>query len=284
MKLNPKSLEKLRELINEEIEYRSGPKIVSFFNNLGFNDIYGQGFPSRWMFTDEKLRQINDTPKLQECIQNLFNPINFIGKSQELDKFINDFNQYLKFDNLLLMLEDNKVFIGQLDEKNNSKNQELTEDDFLKQEFSKIDISKLGLDSSFEKVIQQRLDEIKKSLQSEASLSAIFLCGSTLEGLLLHVATQNPQKFNSSKSAPKDKDGKVKQLYDWTLDNLINVAHEENFIKLDIKKFTHTLKDFRNYIHPRQQASQNFSPDKYTAEISWKVLLATIANLTENRK
>jgi len=161
---------------------------------------------------------------------------------------------------------------------------ELTEDDFLKQEFSKIDISKLGLDSSFEKVIQQRLDEIKKSLQSEASLSTIFLCGSTLEGLLLHVATQNPQKFNSSKSAPKDKDGKVKQLYDWTLDNLINVAHEENFIKLDIKKFAHTLKDFRNYIHPRQQASQNFNPDKHTAEISWKVLQATIANLTGNRK
>lgn len=161
---------------------------------------------------------------------------------------------------------------------------ELTEDDFLKQEFSKIDISKLGLDSSFEKVIQQRLNEIKKTLQSEASLSVIFLCGSTLEGLLLHVATQNPQKFNISKSAPKDKDGKVKQLYDWTLDNLINVAHEENFIKLDIKKFAHTLKDFRNYIHPRQQASQNFNPDKHTAEISWKVLQATIANLNGDRK
>lgn len=161
---------------------------------------------------------------------------------------------------------------------------ELTEDDFLKQEFSKINISKLGLDSSFEKVIQQRLDEIKKSLQSEASLSAIFLCGSTLEGLLLHIATQNPQKFNSSKSAPKDKDGKVKQLYDWTLDNLINVAHEESFIKLDIKKFAHTLKDFRNYIHPRQQASQNFNPDKHTAEISWKVLQATIANLSGDRQ
>ncbi len=180
-----------------------------------------------------------------------------------------------------------KQYISQLQGKSpipKAVKTELTEDDFLKQEFSKIDISKLGLDSSFEKVIQQRLDEIKKSLQSEASLSAIFLCGSTLEGLLLHVATQNPQKFNSSKSAPKDKDGKVIKLHEWTLDNLINVSYEENFIKLDIKKFAHTLKDFRNYIHPRQQASQKFNPDKHTAEISWKVLQATIANLTGNRK
>ncbi|MEM5557393.1 hypothetical protein AAHK07_02610 [Aliarcobacter cryaerophilus] len=180
-----------------------------------------------------------------------------------------------------------KQYISQLQGKSpipKAVKTELTEDDFLKQEFLKIDISKLGLDSSFEKVIQQRLDEIKKSLQNEASLSVIFLCGSTLEGLLLHLATQNPQKFNSSKSAPKDKYGKVKQLYDWTLDNLINVAHEESFIKLDIKKFAHTLKDFRNYIHPRQQASQNFNPDKHTAEISWKVLQATIANLSGGRE
>ena len=178
-------------------------------------------------------------------------------------------------------------YISQLQGKNSKVTAmkiELTEDDFLKQEFSKIDISKLGLDSSFEKVIQQRLDEIKKSLQSEASLSAIFLCGSTLEGLLLHVATQNPQKFNSSKSAPKDKDGKVIKLHEWTLDNLINVSYEENFIKLDIKKFAHTLKDFRNYIHPRQQASQKFNPNKHTAEISWKVLQAIIYELTKRVK
>jgi len=166
----------------------------------------------------------------------------------------------------------------------NNEDKELTESEFLKQEFSKIDLLPLGLDFQFEQVITQRLNEIKKSLHSESALAVIFLCGSTLEGLLLHIAAQNPQKFNSSKSAPKDKDGKVKQLHDWTLDNLINVSYEEDFIKLDIKKYTHTLKDFRNYIHPRQQSSQNFNPDKHTAEISWKVLQATISNLTGNRK
>ena len=164
------------------------------------------------------------------------------------------------------------------------QNKELTESDFLKQEFSKIDISKLNLDSSFEKVIQQRLDEIHKSLQSEASLSVIFLCGSTLEGLLCHVAAQNLHKFNASESAPKKNGKTTKQLRDWTLDNLINVAYKENFIKLDIKKFSHTLKDFRNYIHPRQQASDNFNPDTHTAKISWQVLQATIANLSGDRE
>lgn len=161
---------------------------------------------------------------------------------------------------------------------------EFTENDFLKQEFSKIDISRLKLDYSFEEAIKQRLVEIELSLKSGASLSVMFLCGSTLEGLLLNIATQNPQNFNKSKSAPKHSDGKVKALHDWTLDSLINVSYDVGIIKLDIKKFSHTLKDFRNYIHPRQQASQNFNPDKHTAEISWKVLQATIANLIGDRK
>ncbi len=39
--LQEKSLEKLRLLINEETEYRSGPQLVKFFNELGFTDVYG---------------------------------------------------------------------------------------------------------------------------------------------------------------------------------------------------------------------------------------------------
>lgn len=47
MNISSKTSEKLRNLINEETEYRSGPKLVKFFNTLGFNHSYGQGFPSR---------------------------------------------------------------------------------------------------------------------------------------------------------------------------------------------------------------------------------------------
>lgn len=178
-------------------------------------------------------------------------------------------------------------YIYKLQGKKTSKEEikkEITEDEFLKQEFKNIDISKLNFDFTFEEIIKQRLKEIEISLKNGASLSVIFLCGSTLEGLLLNEATQNPQIFNTSKSAPKNNDGKVKQLYEWTLDNLINVAYEIGILKLDIKKYSHTLKDFRNYIHPRQQASQNFNPDRYTAEISWKILQASIANLIGDRK
>jgi len=242
-----------------------------FFEDFGI-DIEAQKYYKNGTSKMNRLRafwEIENDKLVAEVIKGL---LEISKQIQDLDK--QDEQLTTQYINSLLKIKNAEA----------PQNKELSESDFLKQDLSKINISKLNLDNNLEKIIQQRLDEIKKSLQSEASLSVIFLCGSTLEGLLSHIATQNIQKFNSSKSAPKDKNGKVKQLNDWTLDNLINVSYEENFIKLDIKKFAHTLKDFRNYIHPKQQASQNFNPDKHTAEISWKVLQATIANLIGNRK
>jgi hypothetical protein len=159
-----------------------------------------------------------------------------------------------------------------------------SEHDFLAQEFSQLNLGRLNLDAVFQAMIEQRISEIHKSLRVEAALAVIFLCGSTLEGLLLDAASKNAQQFNQAKSAQKDKDGNIKSFHDWTLNSLINTAHEVGLLSLDIKKFSHSLKDFRNFIHPRQQAVQNFKPDSHTAKISWQVLQAAIASLSGQRK
>jgi hypothetical protein len=159
-----------------------------------------------------------------------------------------------------------------------------SEHDFLAMEYSQLNLARLNIDAPFQQVIEQRIGEIQKSLKADAALAVIFLCGSTLEGLLLDAATKNYQQFNQANSAPKDKSGNTRQLHEWTLDRLINAAHEVGLLSLDIKKHSHSLKDFRNYIHPRQQAVQNFKPDAHTARISWQVLQAAIANLGGQRK
>lgn len=165
----------------------------------------------------------------------------------------------------------------------NKSSDETTEKEFLNIDYSSINISKLNLDTSFESVIKQRLHEIKYTINN-APLAAIFLCGSTLEGILLDVAGKNPKLFNLANSAAKDKNtGIVLQFHDWSLAQLIDVAYEIGLISLDIKKYGHTLRDFRNYIHPRQQLAQRLNPDNYTAKISWQVLQAAIANLTGQR-
>lgn len=66
----------LAELINGDKDdlysYKSGPKIVLFFNQyFGYEDVYQQGFPSRWIYTYNKIIEILN----KNNIDKLFNII-----------------------------------------------------------------------------------------------------------------------------------------------------------------------------------------------------------------
>lgn len=156
-----------------------------------------------------------------------------------------------------------------------------TEGEFLNKEFAEISLNSLKLDSLITNILELRLNEIEKCLKAKASLAVIFLTGSTLEGILLGVATNHPKAFNQASASPKDKQGKVLSFHDWTLSNFIDVSCDVGLLDLDIKKFSHALRDFRNYIHPFQQMVSKFNPDEYTAKICWQVLKAAIADLSK---
>ncbi len=116
-------------------------------------------------------------------------------------------------------------------------------------------------------------------MDNDAPLSSIFLIGSTLEGILLGVASQYPEKYGRAKSSPKDEKGKVKQFDKWKLNDFINVSYEIGFLKKDVKQFSHYLRDFRNYIHPYKQLVDKFYPNNHTALICEQVLKAAIYEL-----
>lgn len=156
----------------------------------------------------------------------------------------------------------------------------IAEDEFLAREFRSVSIDKLGLDPVITDILKQRLEEIRRCLNARAPLAVIFLCGSTLEGILLGIACLQPKAFNQSRVSPKDPTGKVKSFPDWTLSDLINVARDLSLVGEDVKKFSHALRDFRNYIHPYEQMSSKFNPDGHTAKICWQVLQAALTQLS----
>lgn len=284
MILSKKTLEKLRDLINEETEYRSGPKLVQFFNELGFQDSYGAGFPSRWMYTDEKLKAINGTPEIDKCIKNVLAPINFVGRFADLDAHIRDFNEYLVFDKWRVVRKNDVITFEKLDKVDidEATRDTVAEDEFLKREFTDVDVSALGLEGPVTEVLQFRIREIEKCFAAGAPLAVILLAGSTLEGILLGLAAKHPKAFNSAKSSPKDGEGRVRRLQDWTLASFIDVAGNLGLIQRDTQKFSHSLRDFRNYIHPFEQMSSGFDPREYTAKLCLQVLKAAISEIAEN--
>lgn len=83
---------------NGLLPYKSGPKLVEFFIDFGADDQYGEGFPSRWMYTEEKVRQFNNSQTLKKILENSVDPRDFLDGDLNADTSINAINEYLKFD------------------------------------------------------------------------------------------------------------------------------------------------------------------------------------------
>lgn len=156
----------------------------------------------------------------------------------------------------------------------------LTSEDlaFLDKDLGAVDLASLPKGLTAQQVIRARLDEIDRSLDAGAPLAVIFLVGSTLEGLLAEIALAHATTFVSSSAAPRVK-GNVKPLDQWTLSDLINVAHSLGVIGEDVAKHADQVRNFRNYIHPRQQLKEGFEPRIETARIAQQVLRAALVDL-----
>ena len=153
---------------------------------------------------------------------------------------------------------------------------------FLSKEFQIPNVQKLPVDFAVSTIIQDRLKEARACLSVGAYLSTIFQCGSVLEAVLLGAAQSEPEKFNRSRISPK-RDGNVKAFQEWTLAEFIDVAHDIAILKLDVQKFSHGLRDFRNHIHPYQQLVSGFVPDEHTAKVCLQVLKAALADVAGDR-
>lgn len=145
-----------------------------------------------------------------------------------------------------------------------------------------IDLNGLSFDQIITDTLSSRIEEIIKGIKAETPLSIIFLSGGTLEGILVGKAKIFPKRFNETKCSPKQVNGKVKKLSEWTLNDLIDSSFEMGLINRDVKNFNHYLRDFRNYIHPLEQIHAGFNPTMDTAMICWQVLQMAIRQIKEN--
>lgn len=261
-------------------EYRSSSYLTRFFQNIDI-DVTHDGTTRKWwaLMILQQLT-LND---IEKVVLRLVDIREYKADKTKLEMATKSMNDILFMENLRVDFNGRDPVIVSLKTSTKpiittNQSNEL-EEEFLKKEFDNNDLSKLGLESVIEVILKERIRESRQGLTSKAPLSSIIMAGSTLEGLLLGMASKFPKEFNQAVSTPKDKNGKARPFQDWTLEGFINVSHENGLIGLDVKKFSHALRDFRNYIHPYEQASSNFTPDEHTAKICLQVLNATIEDI-----
>jgi hypothetical protein len=190
MKISERTISVLARIITGDTQiarYRTGPELVKFFNYLGYNDVYGSGFPTRWYFCEEKLRELNNTPKLSKVFELVLDPREYLDTTFSIKVVVDNLNEYLKYDGYEL------VAYGKF---------------YKVKEISGITIELESLFQEHSEVSQIFLDEQikkcdKKIMDGDYS-GAITNARSLLESVLLEVEKKlNPQSESYDGDLPK---------------------------------------------------------------------------------
>lgn len=248
--------------------YRSSFYLTRFFQEIGINATHDGTTRNRW--TQELIAKLNGND-LQKVILRLVSPKLYAGNREQIMLALKTMNEILSVESLKVIIEGTEPKL--IKQAPNYDFSEQPTERPLKP-LPPPDFSKLNLENGISEILEQRWSEIQSCIDANATVSAVIMMGSMLEGFLMGTMQRRPQIANRAASAPK-KDGVVKHFAEWTLSDMIDVGHEVGWIQLDVKKFSHALRDFRNIIHPYQQLAVRTNPDIDTCKISWLVVQAT---------
>ncbi|MDA0558323.1 abortive infection family protein [Burkholderia pseudomallei] len=103
MKISEYTVEFLGNLIAGDMDgtpYRSGPQLVKFFNGFGGRDVYpaSGGFPTRRIYAQDKLRELNGSSTLRQVISSALDPRAFMKNELALEPIVEKVNDNLKHD------------------------------------------------------------------------------------------------------------------------------------------------------------------------------------------
>lgn len=209
IKISQKTLEFLRDIVTGDKQispYKSGPELVKFFNSLGFNDIYGQGFPSRWYYVETRLNELNKHGKINLVLESYFSPINFVEEESRLYSLVNKLNKYLEYDGYKLEIRGKKVKIVSIAD-------ELIE----VPEMYKLD----------SEIVKENIEKCDKKIEEGDFSGAITNARTFLETLLLYIYKEiKGESYNFSGDLPR--------LYK-DVSKLIKLKIEKN-VEDDIKR------------------------------------------------
>lgn len=276
--LDGKTLEAIASLICGDGGpfYRTGGDLPVFFRNAGLDCPNHDGSTRLW-WALERLKEYNVDPwgeDIKKVVLRLADPKEYVGKTEVLNEVVDRLNKILAIEGLKVILEGITPKIREI-------TATIPEPAPSQKQFAipLPDFAKLTNDPTLAPYLESRWKEVIICVDSGAYLSAIILMGSILEGVLLSLVSNNPIQANTATASPKDKTGKVRKIRDWTLYNLIDVAHECGWIQSDAKKFSHTLREYRNLVHPWEQRDRKEVPDGDTCKICWEVVNAAIRDI-----
>jgi hypothetical protein len=128
-------------------------------------------------------------------------------------------------------------------------------------------------------VLLGRITEARICHRGGAYTMAVIAIGSFVEGLLYTLLTERDE--DASNHLFVNQDGDLVKNTRPPLVMLINTAHRNGWIQFDAMKFMHAVRDFRNFIHPRQELIDLPAFDNDSVGLCWTPVHAMLNDLEQ---
>lgn len=107
MKFSNRTIQAIGQVITGDgniSPYRSGPKLVRFFNEHGGNSRYEEGFPSRWKFAEDQLDALNNSNNIVSAVEDAVDPRHYLDTEFPVEEVVKYLNKYLEYDGYTLCM------------------------------------------------------------------------------------------------------------------------------------------------------------------------------------
>jgi hypothetical protein len=121
-------------------------------------------------------------------------------------------------------------------------------------------------DSDLRAVIERDYSEIQRAFIAKCWKSVIILSGGAIEAILTDVLLANESTAINASLAPREPD-----IRKWALADLIKVSVELNCVQQGVDKLSHSVREYRNLVHPGREIREGLTFDEEEAKIALEV-------------
>jgi hypothetical protein len=122
-------------------------------------------------------------------------------------------------------------------------------------------------DSDLRKCVERDYAEIQRAFIAQCWKSVIILSGGTIEAILTDLLLRDLARATGAASAPKQHD-----ISRWDLRDLIKVAVELGLVSAGVEKLSHSVREYRNLVHPGNELRNKLTFDAEEAKIALEVV------------
>ncbi|WP_410576069.1 hypothetical protein [Amycolatopsis sp. lyj-108] len=260
---------------------RKGYELAVLFKQAGWGDPPEyDGSPRVPWFVEQLTDRQDDQAAITRLICRVCDPIEYDDGSATSEVFRTEVNAILEAEGLVVALAAGRPVLGELG-KNGDQPIYSEPPDFRRR------IEALIADSRTVDMLMRRLEETRICESGGAYTMAIIGIGSLVEGLLHALLTERDTDLRTNGFPDLTQRSGVQQRGRMKADRvslqlLIETAHAKDWIQLDAKKFTDTVRDFRNFVHPRKELSERPRFDQDSVMLCWAPVHALLNDLEEN--